>query len=315
MSAEKKTVARLFLTVFLFAAAWLCAGSALAGKQYTFIIPIAEGFSYGAMQNLLKDIGKAVTAKTGVQVLTKERVFKHGAEMSMIVLEDFKSGKGDFAYVNSQDFARMPELKKAVYPIFTFTINSKTTSQVCAYTRASDGITSPQQLKGKKWGMSSLMPTFWWMFKNGIKDEPKKFFTDMRYMDDSPITAIMDNLLANKIDAIIVSSPTIDMARSADGKYGKAVKPVGCAEYDHNLIFVANKDVPKGDADKVAAAVLGAHKDKTFQGFWFLFKAIKGHFVKFEDKNMSGTKELVAQAKKAGWYEKEAAFLKTKKGN
>ncbi len=315
MSVAGKSVGRLVSAVFFFAAVCLCARPAQAGKQYTFLIPIAEGFSFGAMQNILKDVGKIVTAKIGIPVQAKERIFKHGFELNKMVLDDFKSGKGDFAYIYSQDYLRFPEVKAAVVPMFTFTVNNKTSSLVCAYTRASDGIKSPQQLKGKKWGMNVLLPTYWWLFKNGLKDEPKKFFGDMKYMEDNPVTDILDKLLANKIDVFVVTNPTVDMAMNADAKYGKGVARVGCVEYDHNHVFVAGKEVSPGEVDKMSAAFLGAHKDKQFQRFWFVLKAIKGHFVPLEEKNLAGTKELVKQAQKAGWYDKEKAFLKTKTVN
>jgi ABC-type phosphate/phosphonate transport system substrate-binding protein len=169
-----------------------------------------------------------------------------------------------------------------------------------------------QQLKGKKWGMSGTLATYWLLYKSGIKEEPPKFFSEMKFVVENPTKNLFDALLNKDIDVFIVSHKIVDMALNNDAKYNKAIKALTCAEYDHNMIFSAKKSVPQADMDKIKAAFLNAHKDKAFQSFWFLFKAINGRFVDFDPAALATTQQIVNVATKNHWYEIEKKFITNK---
>jgi len=287
------------------------AGAHAAENQnsYVFVAPVVEGFSVGSFDKLLKDAAAAVSAKTGIPFKLKDMKFRSGDIIPPKIINALKTGKGDFSYIYSQDYLKNPEVRNVVDPLFTMTLNNRKTADVCAYVRKADGISSLQQLKGKKWGMSSMIATYWLLYKNGINEDLPKFFSSIQYVADTPAPNILDALLAKKIDVFIVSNVIIDMTINNDAKY-KAVQKLKCTEFDHNMLFVARKGLPAKDIEKIKAAFLGAHKDKQFQSFWFIFKAIKGHFVAFDPASLDSTKAIVVAATKNKWYDKENAFIK-----
>lgn len=287
----------------------LFAGAAAQAKPYKFFVPISEGLSMGSLSNVLKDLAKTAQAKTGIQIQVVDYTYAKGEDVMSKLVDMFKKGDIDFAYMFSQDFIKYAKTgDNTIVPFFTITLFDKNYAEMCVYTRKDDNLKTLQSLKGSIWGGAHTVAMRYILYKNGIDQPVDKYFSRMVFINDSNTAAMLDALLDHQIDAAVMASFQTGMVRANNKKYN-ALAETNCTEYEHNWVFVHRRDLDKDVAAKLKKTFLNAHKDRDFSKFHFLMKAIQGHFVDIAIKDLKTTKDIVDLAQDNGWYDEEKAFI------
>ncbi|MEW5944665.1 MAG: hypothetical protein AB1742_00560 [bacterium] len=235
-------------------------------------------------------------------LLTKEGIEKY---IAMIEDENY-----DFIYIFSDDFVR---LRKHGYgkivPLVTFTFDGKKTDDKCLFFRATDGVKTLTDLKGKRWGGS-----FYYWFTPSILaahgvNEPMGEFFRLVYEPVGVFTSEADMLVENKIDVFTSTTLEHKFLQGADDRY-KDIRKGFCIEGTTNHIIGCRKDFEPHAVKSVLDLLLKAHKDKDFQEYRFFFLALNGHFVKFKEEDLAPTVKLVDAADSNGWTREEIAFIR-----
>ena len=263
----------------------------------------------GSLPSMLREMGKIAQQKIGVKFDVVDYTYGRTEDVMAKVVSMFKKGDLDFGYMFSQDFLRYAKTgDRTIIPFMSITMYGRPYAEMCVYTRKADNIKDIKTLKGKIWGGMHTLPTRYILYKNGIDKSLPDYFSKMVFISDTNTTAMLDALLEHQTDASVMASFQVGMVRSNNKKYN-AIAESSCTEYDHNWIFVHHKDVPKDLVDKIKKTFLMAHKDKDFAQFHFIMKAIQGHFVDIEAKDLKTTVEIVDLATKNGWYKEEDKYI------
>ena len=285
--------------------------TALAKTTYKIIVPVAEGLSVGSVSSMMKNAGETLTKKTGYDIKVVDIKAGRDGDTFEKVFNAVKNKEGHFTYLSSTDYVRHKDrVDDVMKPLFTLLVNGKPYTNVCAYVRKGDSAKSVKSLKGETWGGAGLVPTNWLLYRNEIDGDALSFFGKNVYIVDMPSTKLLDALLDKKIDVFVLNDFMAEMSIKTDVKYKKGVRRLDCEKFDHNFIFFYRKGMPKKVVKAVQKNFLGAHKDKDYAQFKFLFAAINGRFAKYNAKNLTTTKKIVDVAEKKGWYEQEIKFVK-----
>lgn len=295
----------------LLALVLLAASAAHAAQPFTFVMPTPEGLSMGSMDALLKDVGKAIKNKTGIDVNVVNKEYTYLENPMADVLADMNAGKTDMAMVFAIDYVTYASKNKInAVPLFAIQMFGKTSYDVCFFTRKEDNIKSAADLKGKIWGGVKSKNARYLMHLDGVDKPMAGFFSKLVYLPEENVVNLLDALLDKKIDVFTVPNYQVNMTRSTNKKYSQ-VADVSCHEYEHNWFIVYNKDtMSKEQANKIKDAFLGAHKDAQFAQFRFLLTAVKGRFMTMDVKNLKNTVKIVKYLDKYDWDEEERAFIK-----
>ncbi|HOX29268.1 MAG TPA: hypothetical protein PLQ76_08965, partial [bacterium] len=197
---------------------------------------------------------------------------------------------------------------KTLNPLFTLSMNNKTLAPVCLYTRKGE-VKDVAQLKGKKWGGICPLATRYILYKNGFDMPIDKFFSQINYIPDMPITNVTDPLLAGKID-VFTAYESVVWISGALNKKNAGFEPAFCEVFDHTWVFAARKTFDPALAEQMKKIMLNAHKDKDFAQFKFAFQMVNGRFVPIEKADMAKISAIAALAEKKGWKREEQAFFK-----
>jgi ABC-type phosphate/phosphonate transport system substrate-binding protein len=302
------------MTGCLFLVCLALAGSAAyggdAGKTYKFIMPMSAGLSMGSSGQIVKDIGKALQASTGLKIDMQEKRYNRDANVPAMVIDWVKKGEADFILASPRDYLTIQKTNKdLIVPSFTIAFFGKPTTTECMYTRKSDGLKTVASVKGKRWGGTGTVQSRYMLYKNGFNKPMAEYFSSLSFIPDENITNVLSALLNRKIDVFIMQSLQVDMARKADKKYD-SVEASNCMEYDHSWLFFYKKGTPPDVVAKVKNAFLNAHKDKNFAQFKFMFAAIQGHFLDYDPAKLKTSQEIFSLSEKYKWESEEKSFIK-----
>jgi ABC-type phosphate/phosphonate transport system substrate-binding protein len=280
-------------------------------KDYVMLVPMVEGLAEGSFAKVLKEFTATVSKKTGIPLRMEDMKYSKGAKIGKKVLDMVKAGKADVAQMNGLDYLMIKkDVDEVMYPVFSMTLMKKPYTEACAFVRADSSYKTIADLKGKKWAGTDTMHARYLMHIEGIDKPMAEFFGSMAYLLDSDTTKPLDALLAGKMDVYITSGFVVDMVRNANKDYAKGIRELKCAEYEHNWIFLASKNMDKEDIKTLVKTILRAHKDKDFAQFQFMLTAIQGNFIPFKAEEMETTKKILKLALDKGWLKEEQAWLK-----
>ena len=305
---------QLVLAIIFVCVLALFADRAEAAKEYRFMLPVMAGFKGGSLTQVIKNAGKAIEEKTGIDLSVGEFVYNQLEDPISGILDKMNRNEVDFAMMYSSDYLRyLMEHKSNAVPMFTLLMNGKPTRELCAYTRRADNITAPDQLRGKVWGGTTIRYVRYWLYDNGLDtDKPlTSFFSKTIFIPEVNAADLLDAVLAKKVDVITLPKYLVDMSMSAKPAFKKDIAIVKCVDYEHNWLFVYRKGgVADDDVQKLTNTFLNMHKDPAFAQFKFMLTAVKGKFALVDFNNLKTTKKIARLAIDKGWYKEEKAFIK-----
>lgn len=310
MKSTKAAAVCLSALFFLLAGAGAASG-AEQKQTWGFVVPLGTNMQSENLTGLLKQVAEVASKSVGVGVVVYTPGYIIGEDTAAIVEDYFKSGKANLAYIHPRDMvAYMDRGGKLIYPIGTVEMFGKTSTDVCLYTRKKDGLKGIADLKGKVVGTGSTLSAIYRILsENGIKEPPDKFFSKMVFIADSNKNEMINALFDGRADAVAAEEYNMIIPLGSH-KRGKEVEALHCSEQYHNWMFAASKRADPAIVQKMQQLLFRAHKDKTFQQFWWFLSAIKGRFVPVDETGLGRTRELIKLENKNGWFSKEQKFMK-----
>jgi hypothetical protein len=281
------------------------------GKEFRVMVPRMKGAGDEAFKSFFTAIEKGIFDTSGLRIKIQEYQVAAGTDFpSRKILDLMNKNQLDFGLVFPQDYIRylMTQPSNAM-PALTITFFGKPASQVCAFTRKDDNISSLEQLRGKVWGGSNFVASNYLLYKRGFDMPLNRFFSRITYIPSIPQTHIYDELLSKKIDVFVDMDSGFKIIKNSKPTY-KNIRAAACLEFDHNWILVYRKGLPEKDVKNLKGVLLTAHVNKAFASLKFLFTMVQGHFVEVDLKNLKTTKEIVDLAISKGWYTEEQKFYK-----
>ncbi|MFA6449390.1 MAG: PhnD/SsuA/transferrin family substrate-binding protein [bacterium] len=310
---SKKTF-RVVLTASLIAAlafGLFAARMKSAGKPLVFSTPTLIELADTSLGKMISDITVVLGQKTGLDISMSRPIYDHGDNATLIVLNALKQNKAQMGYVNGLEYADlMGKYPKLFRPEFTITFNGKKNREICAYVAKNSPVTDVKGTKGLVWGGEDTYPARMLLHENDIDVPLASFFKQVKYIKTSPVPSALEKIVKGDVDVITIEKALMKLSGGVTGDDKKqisaanVVKEVGCTTFDNNWIFGYRYDVPEEVSKKITQTMLGAHKDKAFKSFQFMFIAIKGNFVPFNDADFARTLEIKKIKDKFNW-EKE----------
>lgn len=317
---NKKNVTSKII-VFFVAAFLLFAAAALAA-DYTLLMPMHISKSAKGEQGDIKDSASGIlskicdilSAKTGdnytCKVISKPNDTMFAEKKRKQFIKNIEDEKFTAIYLSSNDYYQLVSSGyDRLVPVAALSFFKKNYDQVCFYTREADKIEQIEQLRGKKWAGSFFYTgARYILFKNGIDEPLDKFFGKISVETDDFWTNSAERLINGEIDVFTGSIEEETLGRLKDKKF-KAIKRQFCVIHRSTHLIAFNKSVPPEKIQKMRGILLNAHKDKDFQQFWFIFSAIQGHFIPFEEEAFKYTKEFVDTYEQRGWLKEYFKFV------
>ncbi|MEW5945331.1 MAG: PhnD/SsuA/transferrin family substrate-binding protein [bacterium] len=277
---------------------------------HAFVLPVPEAAASKSMLAMVEKAAQVITDKVGVRLVIETVTYAPGDNPLNIVVRYFAEGKADFGFVPSQEYVEYVDAGGGLLePFMTFTILKKKYTNVCMYVRKRDAPSSLKELRGFRWGGSTLLPTLRILYEHKIKEQMDGFFSKVEFLPESDFQEFITALVENRVD--VVTAHEYAMRNQIPlHKRGKEITPLLCAEHDHNWIFVKRATVPEDLVARVKKIFYKAHTDADFEQFRFVFYAIEGQFVDFVPDGLEHTRYIVNIQKKMGWHGLEREFLK-----
>ncbi len=308
----------------VFAAAFFAVSmkSSAQQKKYVFIAPTVKELADSSLGKMLSEITVALSQKVGMDIQMQRPVYSHGGNATKMTLDAMKANKAQMGYVNAIEYIMLEKKYPKVFdPKFTLTFDNKKNKDTCFYVKKDSPVTDVKGTKGLVWGGEDTYQARLLLHENGYDGALSGWFKKVKFVSSSPVTKGVEAIMNGDIDVFSAERAMMKMSggMSSGDASGKQVSPlnlvkeVGCALYENTWVFGSRGDMPDEDKKKIAAAMIGANKDKAFQKFQFMFIAIKGSFVPFKDSDYARTREIVSLINKYGWEKEKDAFNKTVK--
>ena len=319
---KSKTTVR---TATILLALALLGATASAGTSLRFFLPISRGMAGGSFSKLLDKLAVKLGETTGFSIDYVEEPYTLGFRVNDITFKQMKAGNADITYVNSLEYVEEEKKWDGLFvPAFTLIVNKTYYNEFCMYAKKGSGIKSVAGSRGKVWGGMNTVPTRLLLHENGIDEPLAKFFSSTKFVNESPVTNLIDAQAAGDMDVFTAIKGQMELsgggssAVPAAGGAEKKNQPItyetiACTEGDHGWIFGFNRKVPQEAILKITKSITSVHSDKNFSEFQFMFMAIKGKFAKFNPENLKRTREIAALKKKLGWDKEMAEFFKKAK--
>lgn len=314
------------VAVLILAGAWGFTAPAPASAQdapaegkeaYDFYLPLSRGLADGSFNKLMRDISDTLASVTGLEIEFTADSYDVGAEVNDMVYEKMTAGEADVSYVNSIEYLEEREKWDEIFrPAFYILFNNKYYNEYCLYVSRDSDAETVENTRGMVWGGMDTVQTRQIMHEAGINETIDEFFSDQKFLFESPVTNYLGALAKGEIDVFVANKGHMIMSGGVPGSIDKekiksiAFKEITCLEGEHSWIFGFHKDVPREDVTAVMKNLLRAHKSAEFRQFGFLFAAIKGHFAPFKEENLERTKEIVELKKEYGWEEEQEKYFK-----
>ena len=226
------------------------------------------------------------------------------------ILTEMNRNKVDFAMVFPAEYLiwLMHNRSNAV-PLAGFTMFGKPYYSVCFYVRKDSAFKTILDLRGKRWGGTRTREMRFSMYESGIDEPVAKFFSEMKYIENTQGPPLFDALLTGKIDTFAMPDFQFKMLTNANKKY-RAIAPLNCREYEYNWMIVYRKGIPEEDVMKFKELLLTSHVNKDAAPLKFLFTVTKGRFISLDLKDLKNTKRIAELTDKKGWLKEEQDFIK-----
>ncbi len=294
--------------------------TAFAGEKYKFFVPLAESLADSSMAKLLSDMTKAMAEETGYDLEFHTFGYKPGCNVSKQVFESLKKDEYQMSYMNAIEYVMLRDQYEGVFePMFTVTFDNKEYADLCMYVGADSKIEKVEDTRGLVWGGPYTDHARLLLYENGIDEPLSSFYSGVKYVDSTGVSSMIEKLDSGEIETFVGVKQHISMSgkesSSKNGqKKGPIYKEVYCTPYEHNWIFGFSNKVPKEVSRKITSKIIKAHKDAKFNRFHFMFYAIKGHFVPFDEKNLQRTIEVAKLIKNQDWIKEREDLIKKSVG-
>lgn len=309
------------IAIFLFIVPAFCMVMPAEEPTYTFIIPVDKGLAETSFVKVLSDVTVTMNEITGLNFKVVKPVYEVGENATEVVMKALKDNTAQMGYVNAMEYAEYIERnpKSDIFqPEFTITMDKKKYSEICMYVANGGPVDDVAKTRGLKWGGSDTVPTRLILYEKGIDEPLAGFYKSVKYVETSPVVKVVDALVAGDIDVFVaikahlkMSGKVIATGDKGKGSKGIPYKEIYCTPYENNWIFGYRKDVPQEVSGKITKAMLGAHKNKAFEKFKFLFIAVNGNFVPFNfDEDFKRSREIVKLKAAKGWEKERLGFWK-----
>lgn len=303
------------ILVAFIVAAVSAASFAQEKKPITFLLPVSEGLGTEGFTKMMTKLAESVGKAAGVPVNYEQYVYKTGLHADDVVYDRLKKGEVQVSYVNAEEYVLNPKKWDDIFiPMFTLVFNNKVYNEYCLYAPKDSEIKTVADAKGKAWGGIGTLFTRLILHDNGFDEPLSSFFSETKFISDSPVTFLIEAQKKGEIDVFTAVRSHImmggGMPKSSSGEDTISYKEVTCVEGNYGWVFGFSKSVDKDTIIGVTKSLLNAHKDKDFAEFRVLFMAIKGNFQKFKPEDLARTKQIVKFSKDLGWKKEEQDFLK-----
>ncbi|HOO56512.1 MAG TPA: hypothetical protein PLN69_06800 [bacterium] len=306
----------------------LITGSAVKAEKenHNFIVPVLVQKAEAEGSDIQKDasgmLGKLcgiLSEKTGDDVQCHV-VYKPNEAMSHKegiekYISDIEERDFSAVYLSSNDYYNLTETYgyDKLLPVLSISFNKKTEDLACLYIREGDGIDSVEQLRGKKWaGSYFYMGTRYILEKNGVDEPLADFFGEISLDLKDQWVAMAEKLISGETDVFTGSLEDEMVGRIRDKRY-KEIKTLVCEPHRATHMIAFNKDkMSINKMKEYRKILLGAHTDKAFGSFQFLFVAIRGHFVPFSNESYEVTKNYMQTCTERGWLKEQMDFVSGK---
>jgi len=285
------------------------------GDKYVFFLPISQGMSGGGFSKMITKIVEKLSVVTGYDIKYVEDAYEYGYNVNDRVLKRLENGDADMTYANALGYVREREKWDSLFrPAFTIMMNNTNYSEYCMYVPSDSDIKDVAGTEGMVWGGLKTVPTRLILHENGIDKPLDEFYSDVKLVNESPVTNFIEAQANGEIEVFTAIKGQMEMSGGAPGSVkndGKSTyRELTCTEGDLGWIFGFNKDVPPEVEATLMTQLLRAHErnNKDFAEFGFMFMAIKGRFVKYEEKYLKRTKEIVKLMEENGWDKEEEKF-------
>lgn len=289
-------------------------------KIVTFLLPVSEGLGSEGFTKMMTKLTGAVGEATGYGVNYEQIKYKIGSTADDIVYEKLKKGEAQISYVNSEEYvANTKKWDDIFVPAFTLMFNNKVYNEYCLYVPKDSNIKTVADAKGKTWGGVNTIYTRLILHDNGYDVPLSDFFSEAKYIVDSPVTHAIEAQQKGDIEVFtavkshIMMGGGVPKSGASDGKDTITYRELKCTEGNYGWVFGFSKTVDKPTMIDVTKSILKAHKDKEFSEFRVLFMAIKGNFERFRPEDLERTREIVHLSKELGWKKEELEHWKKEK--
>ncbi|HOX29267.1 MAG TPA: PhnD/SsuA/transferrin family substrate-binding protein [bacterium] len=300
---------RIVLLCTLFALLFgACSFAAESPKKLVFLAPLPAGLESTKMQDIVQGMVTTLAKKISADVVIRKIPYKQGEKVAYEVRKQLEAGKADISFMSGTDYAEaVLKGSKGLVPMFIMTINQNPVTNYCLYARKGE-FTDVTQMKGKKWGGVGIVPTRYLLSTKGVNSPLDKYFSSIRFIQDSPPNNIVSLLQKKEIDVFISADTGIwlsGMLRQKDAIF----EPVYCAPAETNIIFIARSSLDGALIEELKKIMFNAHKDKDFAQFKFAFQMVNGKFVPVDQASLQVPMKVMKLAIKNGWLKEDMAFF------
>ncbi len=290
------------------------AEGAAAGK-IRFYMPVSPAMKNSGLVKMLTDFTKVISQKTGMSFDIIAEVYDYDESPSEKTYNMFKAKKADFAYIHSNEYAsNFDKYNKVMNPAMILVVNNSSSFDYCLYARKDGPVKTLEDAKNYTWGGSDTIMARVLLDEKGYDMPVSKFFKEVKFMDDIPITKAVEALAKGKIDCFSSSRNFLAISGNVMDSNGQKTvvmpREIACAKGPLNWIFVFGKNVPAAQAAMITQMLTSADRSPDFKNYRFLFMAIKGKFVKYNESDMARTRELARIEKAKGWDREKRELLK-----
>jgi len=297
----------MFAATLVLAVASACMPAVAADEngKVVFALPILDELAESKMMDMLTDVVEVIAEEVDIEVAVTKKVFSHGEDTLDVTREAFEKDGADFGLVFAEDFVRMvpdDEKNPMLRPMAMITFDQRKYMLPCMYVRKADGIESVKELEGKVIGATTAPPVRWLLHQRaGYDGSMFDYFSEVKYMSDFDLEAMIEALLDGDIDVFVVNKSTYRMGKKPPE--ASEVEALACEEFIANFIIAASSDAPNDLASRVRSLFLKAADHDAFKKFQFMFMAIDGEFVPVEKGDLDLTREIRALADKDKWQD------------
>lgn len=315
----KRPQSPVLILIVTFAVAPVLFAARANAQELRIVIPAPVTMMESNFNKMIEDFSAALGEASGYEIDFNLVPYEIGEEETELVFEAFDEGEADIGlfagsllYVLNRDKWNLD-----LVPTFTLMFNNSISSQECFYVREDDPAESIGDIAGKTWGGSTTLPSRLLLHEAGINKPLAEFFGEARFVQDQPLSILVELLAEKEIDVFTANKHHLMMGGAAAPAGGQeqsapSFRELECTGGELSWLFVTPPDMPEKMRNKITYIVMNAHKNSAFNKFRFMFIAIKGHFRRFEEGDLEHTEEIAALAKKHGWldeYKKHRAAL------
>jgi hypothetical protein len=290
-----------------------------AEETLNVFFPISKSFAGSTFEKMLNNVINTVGQAAGIKFKITTYYYGAGENTTEMTMKALKDKKAHLTFVSALDYVDIENKYKGVFrPEFTITFDNKKQVNLCMYVAKNSPAATVKDTRGFAWGGAYTDQARFILHENGIDEPLSKFYKKLVFNDGVPVGKLIKAVADGEIGAFAAADGQVKMSSSieVDGKPKpplQIIKSVHCTPYENNWVFGYRQDIPPELSSRITGITVNSFKDKRFQQFFFMFTAIKGHFVPFSNNDFARTREISKLRKQLGWDKERREFLKKAK--